>query len=306
MGTLSIVSPIFNKQNEIKRLYDSIGNDDRAEFIPVDDCSQDNSRILLRQLDYDSQNTKAILLPENMGVHFARNIGLVNSTNEWICFIDGDDYFLENGIDTIIRAVQESKYDVNFFPYLISNTMEPSGFFEFGEYSESEFVSEKRYGKYIFKQEKDVLAVVKRDFLLKNKILWRYINLDYTFRNELLHHAKKCYFHNIPVAIYDKNQPNSLGKTRKRASYILRVAQNRFIAQFQYLQDYTDYFSNDKVSAKKYLKRMLEDYKVCETKLQSAPKLIRLFIGIKAKNEIWMRFFIFSILPYRFFYKYFK
>ena len=55
---------------------------------------------------------------DNHGVSFSRNFGIKKALGEWIIYIDGDDYFLPNAIETLYNLALEKKYKIcsgNFY-----------------------------------------------------------------------------------------------------------------------------------------------------------------------------------------------
>ena len=89
---ISIVVPVYNVEEYLSRCLDSIINQTykNIEIICVNDGSTDNSLKILTtysELDYRIK----IISQENQGLSEARNIGIKNSSGEYIGFIDSDD-----------------------------------------------------------------------------------------------------------------------------------------------------------------------------------------------------------------------
>ena len=99
MTLLSIIMPVYNKEEYIDRAIQSIigQNFKEWELIIVDDGSIDKSLSLCKK--YENEKIKVISI-ENNGVSNARNIGLNMSCGDFVTFIDADDYvasdYLEN------------------------------------------------------------------------------------------------------------------------------------------------------------------------------------------------------------------
>lgn len=89
---ISIITPIFNGENYIKHLNESICAQKYQdyEWIIVDDGSSDNSYKILNEIKNENKKIK-VLHQKNQGVSSARNLGLNFATGEWICFLDIDD-----------------------------------------------------------------------------------------------------------------------------------------------------------------------------------------------------------------------
>lgn len=67
---------------------------ERYEVIVVDDASTDNSREVLK--NFNHSEVTSILLPKNVGVAEASNIGIKNARGSLIIRVDSDDYIKEN------------------------------------------------------------------------------------------------------------------------------------------------------------------------------------------------------------------
>ena len=105
--TISIVIPVYNVQDYIKKCLDSILSQTFSdlEIILVDDGSTDLSG---RICDYYSENDKRIKVihTANGGLSEARNVGIKNATSEWITFIDSDDYVSSDYIEYLYNLIQ--------------------------------------------------------------------------------------------------------------------------------------------------------------------------------------------------------
>jgi poly(ribitol-phosphate) beta-N-acetylglucosaminyltransferase len=96
MSTFSIIIPVFNSENTIMQCVDSVLDQNYShkniEIIIIDDCSTDNTNYILNYLAENHKGLiKCLKTSENAGPGNARNIGIDNSNNEWILFLDSDD-----------------------------------------------------------------------------------------------------------------------------------------------------------------------------------------------------------------------
>ena len=110
LNTLSIIIPNYNKGKYIKHTFDSILTQTRLpnEIIVVDDCSTDDSRVIISNYAYKYPTLiKSIFLNQNCGVQNARNTGGTNAISDFICFIDSDDVYLRN--DAIEKQMKRVK-----------------------------------------------------------------------------------------------------------------------------------------------------------------------------------------------------
>lgn len=105
---ISVIIPLYNKENCIKRTIESVINQTYTnwECIVIDDGSNDNSSEVLKEINDDRI---VYIYQENKGVSSARNNGVLKSKGEWIVFLDADDYLLPNALATLIDIV--TKYN---------------------------------------------------------------------------------------------------------------------------------------------------------------------------------------------------
>ena len=94
--SVTIIIPNYNKSKYLVECFNSAVEQtyEHKEIIFIDDCSSDNSL----EIAYTYQNKynffKVIALKENKGVSNARNIGVENSTSDYVVFLDLDDLYI--------------------------------------------------------------------------------------------------------------------------------------------------------------------------------------------------------------------
>lgn len=105
---ISIIVPVFNAEKHIERcllsLIDQTYKD--IEILVIDDGSQDNSLNIIKE--YAEHHPKIRFFSQkNSGAGAARNLGLKNTSGEYIMFCDADDtietQMCENMLDTMIN-----------------------------------------------------------------------------------------------------------------------------------------------------------------------------------------------------------
>ena len=106
MLDVSVIVPVFNRSELLKRALDSVFSQSLPprQVIVVDDGSTDDTIELLRS-NYSS--TVSVISQENAGVSRARNVGISASSHEWIAFLDSDDEWhsrkLEKQVDFLTQ-----------------------------------------------------------------------------------------------------------------------------------------------------------------------------------------------------------
>jgi len=99
----SVVIPAYNREQELVRCIDSVLNQTYKDFevIIVDNGSTDNTKELIKK--YMEQDKRVnYFWQENSGSPAgSRNTGIKNSLNEWIAFLDSDDYWYETKLQEV-------------------------------------------------------------------------------------------------------------------------------------------------------------------------------------------------------------
>lgn len=92
----SIIIPVYNAQNTIRRTLQSVLNQTFSsyEIIVVNDGSRDNSAQILQEFAHYPQVT--VLNQINAGVSAARNSGLQQASGDYVLFLDADDWVDDN------------------------------------------------------------------------------------------------------------------------------------------------------------------------------------------------------------------
>lgn len=102
----SVVIPLYNKQQYIQNTIQSVLSQsfDDFEIIVVDDGSKDDS---LNQARLICSPKVRIIEQVNQGVAVARNIGIQNARGEFIAFLDADDEWKPNYLESIDEIVKK-------------------------------------------------------------------------------------------------------------------------------------------------------------------------------------------------------
>ncbi len=108
MSSISLIIPVYNREEEIKRALNSAFNQTlRAdEIIVVDDGSSDLTPNILQSF----KDKVRIITTQNGGVSRARNIGIKASKGEWITFLDSDDEWMSSKLQKQMRFHQKNPH----------------------------------------------------------------------------------------------------------------------------------------------------------------------------------------------------
>lgn len=115
---ISVIVPVYNLENYIKRCLKSIQNQTyrNIEIIVVDDGSIDDSWNVINRIAKED-NRIIPIHKENGGVSSARMLGLANANGEWIGFVDGDDEIEEDMYEVLINNAFECNADISHCGY---------------------------------------------------------------------------------------------------------------------------------------------------------------------------------------------
>lgn len=113
---LSVIIPVYNAEAFLQGCLNLFADDEEwYEVIIVDDGSKDNSLKICYQFQKLWKHIH-VIHQENSGVSVARNVGIENALGKWICFIDSDDYILDDWKLTIQHAItKELNADILIF-----------------------------------------------------------------------------------------------------------------------------------------------------------------------------------------------
>ncbi|MBL0126387.1 MAG: glycosyltransferase family 2 protein [Flavobacteriales bacterium] len=79
------------------------------EIVAVDDGSTDGTLEVLKRLELASEGRLRVIKQANAGACSARNVGLANTTGEWIQFLDADDVLFPEKIERQIALAMDQR-----------------------------------------------------------------------------------------------------------------------------------------------------------------------------------------------------
>lgn len=99
---ISVVMPLYNKEPYVRRAVQSVLDQSVPDFeiIIIDDGSTDRGLSIVKSI---SDPRIRVLSQENLGVSAARNCGINESRSDLIAFLDSDDEWERDFIETILR-----------------------------------------------------------------------------------------------------------------------------------------------------------------------------------------------------------
>ena len=110
---IDLIIPYYNNLEGLKKTIESIELD-IFEITIVDDGSDE-------QLEHVNKDIHVLVLPENRGPGYARQYGLMHTSNPYVMFIDAGDTFTDDMAQHIIQNLIEKNEDVNMFSFVYNH-----------------------------------------------------------------------------------------------------------------------------------------------------------------------------------------
>lgn len=113
MDIISVIVPVYNIQNYIKRCVESIVNQTftNLQIILVDDGSTDESGKICDEMAASDTRIE-VFHKSNGGLSDARNFGLERARGKYIAFVDGDDYIDSDMYESLYKAIVTNAADI--------------------------------------------------------------------------------------------------------------------------------------------------------------------------------------------------
>lgn len=115
---LSIIVPIYNVVDYLQKCVQSLIHQNYSDYeiVLVDDGSTDGSSELAELIHH--QYSRVVLVhQENKGLSSARNMGVNIAKGDYVVFVDSDDFWEPNVLESLMRTVDEDDLDVLRFDY---------------------------------------------------------------------------------------------------------------------------------------------------------------------------------------------
>ncbi len=117
---ISVVVPVYNVENYLKRCITSIINQTykNLEIILVDDGSTDGSSEICDKFSLKESRIK-VVHKNNGGLSDARNVGIEIATGKYITFIDSDDYVLKDYVEYLYNLIKKYNTKIAICSYSV-------------------------------------------------------------------------------------------------------------------------------------------------------------------------------------------
>lgn len=175
---VSVILPVYNVENYIKKSLDSIINQtfnlNDIEVIMVDDCSTDNSGEIIDEYASKYDNFRAIHLDENSGAAGKpRNVGLNIASSDFVMFLDSDDCFVENALEILLNKIrQDDELDIVLGGYVNIYDKKQEIILPFKGNEDKYFVNTLNEFDLAKMNPAISSKIFRKDFLIRNNIIF--------------------------------------------------------------------------------------------------------------------------------------
>ena len=256
---VSIIVPIYNAEQYLRRCVDSILNQEYTDFelLLVNDGSTDASGDICEE--YGDQDPRVIVIQkENTGVSDSRNRALDRARGKYLQFLDSDDWITPDATRLFVRAAEEYGCDmvISDFYRVVGERLSPKGDIE-----EEGVLTREEFAAHMMENPADFYYGVlwnklyRRDIVEEHKlrmdtdISWCE---DFMFNLEYIRYAKVFYALHAPIYYYVKRK-GSLASQGINISKTVKMKLNVF--------EYYNNFYKHVLEEEDYEKNRLQVYR---------------------------------------------
>lgn len=256
---VSIIVPIYNAEQYLRRCVDSILNQEYTDFelLLVNDGSTDASGYICEE--YGDRDPRVIVIQkENTGVSDSRNRALDRARGKYLQFLDSDDWITPDATRLFVRAAEEYGCDmvISDFYRVVGERLSPKGDIE-----EEGVLTREEFAAHMMENPADFYYGVLWNKLYRRDIVEEH-NLrmdtdiswceDFMFNLEYIRYAKVFYALHAPIYYYVKRK-GSLASQGINISKTVKMKLNVF--------EYYNNFYKHVLEEEDYEKNRLQVYR---------------------------------------------
>ncbi len=115
---IDIILPNYNSADFIKETIQSVLNQTYKfwKLIIVDDCSNNKTQKILKKFS-KNKKIKIYWLKKNRGAGYCRNYAIKKSKARYLAFIDSDDLWMKDKLETQIRYTERNNFSFTYTNY---------------------------------------------------------------------------------------------------------------------------------------------------------------------------------------------
>lgn len=127
----SVIMPVYNVEKYVSQAIESVLHQEFIDFelIIVNDCSPDGSLAICKKYAEKDHRITIISLDKNGGLSNARNVGMSAMRGRYVLFLDSDDWWDEDLLQSVADVIESGWNQISFFldigmngfPWMIGN-----------------------------------------------------------------------------------------------------------------------------------------------------------------------------------------
>ena len=256
---VSIIVPVYNAEQYLRRCVDSILNQEYTDFelFLVNDGSTDSSGDICEEYG-DKDHRVIVIQKENTGVSDSRNRALDRARGKYLQFLDSDDWITPDATRLFVRAAEEYGCDmvISDFYRVVGERLSPKGDIE-----EEGVLTREEFAAHMMENPADFYYGVLWNKLYRRDIVEEH-NLrmdtdiswceDFMFNLEYIRYAKVFYALHAPIYYYVKRK-GSLASQGINISKTVKMKLNVF--------EYYNNFYKHVLEEEDYEKNRLQVYR---------------------------------------------
>lgn len=216
---ISVIIPFYKVEKFFSKCLDSIVNQTlrELEIVLIDDCGNDSSINIAKEFAAKDNRIRIITNPENKGQGYSRNIGIKESTGDYIAFVDADDWLEKDAYEKLYKEAENSQCEITNcdFVFVHKGYTIKSDLSKIFDNKKTIYNAKNKPVDYLGKQMVSVWnGLYKRDFLKNNNLYFDETTKleDKLFCWQTRLKAKNILF--IPNVLYNYNKINELQDTQ--------------------------------------------------------------------------------------------
>ncbi len=251
--TVSIIVPVYNAQDSLKRCVESILNQEykALEVILVNDGSSDNSGKMCDGFAQKDDRVR-VLHKANSGVSDSRNQAMAMARGEFIQFADSDDWITPDATRLMVRAARESGCDmvISDFYRVVGERVSRKGDIEKGG-----AMTVEEFASHMLEKPADFYYGVLWNKLYRRDLIEKYRLCmdpriswceDFMFNLEYIRHAGTIYVLCTPLYYYVRTKGSLVSQSFSlpRSIRMKRMVFEYYNNFYKHVLDETDYEKN--------------------------------------------------------------
>lgn len=245
---VSIIVPVYNAQQSIRRCVDSILNQEFVDYevILVNDGSTDESGAICDEYAQKDSRVR-VIHKKNTGVSDSRNIAIEEAKGEYLQFMDSDDWITTDATSLFYKAAKEYGCDMviaDFYRVVGQRVSQK------GDIDTDEVMTREEFASHMMENPADFYYGVLWNKFFKRDIVEKYQlrmdeNIswceDFMFNLEYIRHAESIYALGVPVYYYVKTK----GSLASQGTSITKTIQMKRMVFSYYHKFYKAIFTEE-------------------------------------------------------------